>query len=84
MRGHDGRNAITGEETGVSVEETGVSVEKTPIPFQVADRVSKQNNKFLLKMKSRRSERGFSGQVGKKVDFVGLKAQGKWLLWVWV
>ena len=84
MRGHDGRNAIIGEETGVSVEETVVSAEKTPVSFQVADRVSKQNNKFLLRMKSRRSERGFSGQGGKKVDFVGLKAQGKWLLWVWV
>ena len=84
MRGHDGRNAITGEETGVSVEETGVSVEKTPIPFQVTDRASKQNNKLLLRMKSREPERGFSGQVGKKVDFEGLKNQGKWSLWIWV
>ena len=84
MRGHDGRNAITGEETGVSVEETGVSGEKTPISFQVTDRASKQNNKFMLRLKLRESERGFSGQVGKKANFEGLKTQGKWPLFVWV
>lgn len=84
MRGHDGRNAITGEETGVSVEETGVSVEKTPISGPVIEKAQKQKNKFLLRMKTRGSKRGFSGQVGKKVDFEGLKTQRKRPLLVWV
>ena len=75
---------IFGEETGVSVEETGVSVEKTPISGPVIKKAQKQKNKFLLRMETRGSKRGFSGQVGKKVDFEGLKTQRKRPLLVWV